>query len=170
MDNINEMKLWIIGFIGALTGLWGWMGWLVFGWVLCMVADYVTGSMAAAKAGDWSSERAREGIWHKMGMVVVVLVAGGADILLSLILENLPIIDLPIKYPGMICPVVLVWYIVTELGSIAENGAAMGGPVPAWLLKMLAISREAADKAGEALSNGEPEKKTEDGGKDDADA
>ena len=155
MDNITDVKISIIAFIGALTGLWGWLGWLVVGWVACMVLDYVTGSMAAAKAGEWSSAVAREGIWHKLGMVVVVIVAAGADLLLSIVLGHLPILDLPIQYPGLICPVVLVWYIITELGSIAENGAAMGGPVPAWLLRMLAISREAVDRAGEGLTGGD---------------
>lgn len=41
---------------------------------------------------------------------------------------------------------VLVWYIFTELGSIAENGAAMGAPVPSWLLSLLAESKEKAAK------------------------
>lgn len=167
MDNITDVKISIIAFIGALTGLWGWMGWLVVGWLVCMVADYITGSMAAAKAGEWSSERAREGIWHKLGMVVVVVVAAGADLLLSIVLENLPIIALPVEYPGLICPIVLVWYIVTELGSIAENGAAMGGPVPKWLLHLLAISRDAVDVAGEGLSDNSGKKS---GGSNDADA
>ena len=36
---------------------------------------------------------------------------------------------------GVVLPVVLVWYIFTELGSIAENAAAMGAPVPgSWCL------------------------------------
>ena len=42
--------------------------------------------------------------------------------------------------------VLLVWYVFTELGSIAENGAAMGAPVPSWLLSLLAESKEKAAK------------------------
>ena len=57
----------------------------------------------------------KDGIWHKAGAVVVVLVATGADLLVSIVLENLPVIQLPFEYPGLICPVVLVWYIITEL-------------------------------------------------------
>ena len=37
--------------VGALSALWGWMGWLVIGWVACMAIDYISGSAAAAKAG-----------------------------------------------------------------------------------------------------------------------
>lgn len=149
---INNVKTAVTALLGLLTGLWGWLGWLVVGWVACMALDYLTGSLAAAKEGDWSSARAREGIWHKCGMIVVVVVAAGADMLISLVLANLPVLALPIQYPGLVCPVVLVWYIVTELGSMAENAAAMGAPVPKWLLKLLAMSKSAVDDAGDKLS------------------
>lgn len=144
---INQIKAAAAALLGLLTGLWGWLGWLVVGWVLCMVLDYITGSMAAAKAGQWSSARARDGIWHKCGMIVVVLVAAGADLLLAIVLANLPLVALPVEYTGLVCPVVLVWYIVTELGSMVENAAAMGAPVPKWLGKLLALSRDAAEQA-----------------------
>ena len=148
---IHSMKAAVAAAIGLLTGLWGWLGWLVVGWVACMVLDYLTGSLAAARAGAWSSGKARDGIWHKCGMVVVVAVAAGTDLLLSLVLANLPLAALPVEYAGLVCPVVLVWYIVTELGSIAENGAAMGAPVPKWLVKLLAASKSAVDGAGDKL-------------------
>src|SRR5699024_5812940 len=122
-----------------LTGFWGWFGWLVIGWVFCMVVDYITGSLAAAKQGEWSSAQAREGIWHKTGMIVVVLVAAGADLLISLVLANIPAVQLPFDYGGLICPIVLVWYVVTELGSIIENAVAMGAAVPGWLTKLLQV-------------------------------
>ena len=47
---------------------------------------------------------------------------------------------------GVVLPVVLVWYIFTELGSIAENAAAMGAPVPGWLVRILAQGKEGAKK------------------------
>ena len=152
---VNQLKAAIAGLLGLLTGLWGWFGWLVVGWIGCMALDYATGSMAAAKEGEWSSAKAREGIWHKCGMIVVVLVAAGADMLLSLVLANLPLVELPIQYAGLVCPVVLVWYIVTELGSMAENAVAMGAPVPKWLVKLLAMSKGLVDQAGEELGGGD---------------
>ncbi len=148
---INQIKAAAAAALGLLTGLWGWFGWLVVGWIGCMALDYLTGSLAAAKEGQWSSGKAREGIWHKCGMIVVVIVAAGADLLLSLVLANLPLVELPIQYAGLVCPVVLVWYIVTELGSIVENAVAMGAVVPNWLTKLLAMSKGAVDKAGEEL-------------------
>ena len=152
MDTMETWKVAVIAVVGALTGLWGWMGWLVVGWVICMVVDYITGSAAAAKQGEWSSEKAREGIWHKAGMIVVVLVSAGADLLIILVISNIPALQLPFEYNGMICPIVLVWYGVTELGSITENAVAMGAPVPPWLTKLFKVSKDAIDEAGEKLS------------------
>ena len=80
MEHVNKFKAAIAALTGALTALWGWMGWLAVGWIVCMGLDYLTGSMAAAKAGAWNSARAREGIWHKCGMIVVVLVAAGVEL------------------------------------------------------------------------------------------
>ena len=148
---INQFKAAVAASIGLLTGLWGWMGWLVVGWIGCMALDYLSGSMAAAKEGHWSSAKAREGIWHKCGMIVVVVVAAGADLLIDIVLLNLPIVQLPIAYPGLICPIVLVWYIVTELGSIIENAAVMGAPVPKWLTKLLDVSKDLVDNAGDKI-------------------
>ena len=148
---INQIKAAIAASVGLLTGLWGWIGWLVVGWIGCMVLDYITGTAAACKDGAWSSSHARDGIWHKAGMIVVVIVAAGADLLIEIVLLNLPVLALPVQYPGLVCPVVLVWYIVTELGSMAENAAAMGAPVPKWLTRILAASKDAVDGAGGML-------------------
>ena len=155
MEKIETWKAVCSAVVGLLTGLWGWMGWLVVGWVSVMLLDYVTGSAAAAKAGEWSSARAREGIWHKAGMIVVVIVAASADLLISLVLAHIPAVQLPFTYGGLICPIVLVWYVVTELGSIAENAVAMGAPVPGWLTKLLQVSKDAIDNAGEQLAGGD---------------
>lgn len=155
MENENSLlyiKTTITAVLGILTAFWGWFGWLVVGWIAAMALDYITGSMAAARQGAWSSAKARDGIWHKGGMIVVVLVAAGADLLLATVLANLPLVELPVKYTGLVCPVVLVWYIVTELGSMAENAADMGAPVPKWLLRFLLVSKDAIDNVGEGIA------------------
>ena len=157
MDTMETWKVAVAAVLGALTGLWGWMGWMVIGWVICMAADYITGSLAAAKEGEWSSAKAREGIWHKAGMIVVVLVAAGADLLISLVLTNIPAVQLPFEYSGLVCPIVLVWYVVTELGSITENAVSMGAPVPGWLTRLLKVSKEIIDDAGEKIAGPDEE-------------
>lgn len=147
-NHLTEFKIALITLVGVLTGFWGWLGWLVVCWVFCMVLDYLTGTVAAGKAGKWTSEKAREGIFHKGGMIVVVLVSAAADLLVSLVLDNLPMLALPVEYGGLVCPVVLVWYIVTELGSITENAVDMGAPVPALLTRVLKASKDAVDQIG----------------------
>ena len=77
-------------------------------------------------------------------MVVVVLVCALTDAVLAVAVSNLPGLGLEVN--GVVLPVVLVWYIFTELGSIAENAAAMGAPVPGWLIRILAQGKEGAKK------------------------
>lgn len=137
-------KAAVAALCGAFTAAFGWLGWLVVAWVVCMALDWLSGSAAAASKGEWSSTAARAGIWHKAGMVVVVCVAALTDLVLGVAMQNLP--GLGVRLDGLVLPVVLVWYIFTELGSIAENGAAMGAPVPDWLVAILAESKDKAAK------------------------
>lgn len=121
----------------------GWLGKVIFVWVLCMAIDWLSGSAAAAAHGKWSSATARAGIWHKIGMVLVVAVAGMTDFILGVAVEHIP--GLGVQYSVLVLPVILVWYIFTELGSIAENATEMGAPVPTWITKMLAAGKKMAE-------------------------
>ena len=148
MDNLTAIKAAVAAVLGALTAFWGWFGWLACLWVGLMLLDYLSGSAAACKNGEWSSAAARSGVWHKAGEVVVVLVAACADLLLGLVLDNLPVVQLPVAFRGIVCPLVLVWYILTETGSIIENAGEMGAPIPAWLTKAIEALRAKVDEAG----------------------
>ena len=76
-----------------------------------------------------------------------VLVAAAADLLLGMIIDHLPGITLPFEYTVLICPVVVIWYILTELGSIVENAVALGAPCPSWLGVILDKTLDAVDGA-----------------------
>ena len=148
MDNNNiflAVKAAIVGIFGAFGAAFGWLGWLVLAWIGCMVVDYISGSSAAMKAGQWSSAQARAGIWHKAGMIVVVIVAAVADNVLSLVVASIP--GISIEYTVLLLPMVLVWYILTELGSILENAATMGAPVPEFLIRILASAKDKVEAA-----------------------
>ena len=151
MEHINGIKAAVVGVLGCLTALWGWFGWLVVAWVACMVLDYATGSAAALRAGEWSSKIARDGLWHKLGAIVGVLVAAILDGVIRLVLENIPALELPFEYTVFVSVLVLVWYILTELGSVVENAGALGAPVPAWLARMLAALESGVDRTGSAM-------------------
>ena len=155
MNNVNEFKAALAAGIAVLTALWSWFGWLVVLFVGCMAVDYLTGSAAAMRRGEWSSASARDGIWHKAGSIVVVLVAGAADLLIGTILTHIPGVTLPFEYTVLLCPLVVVWYTLTELGSIVENAVALGAPCPKWLEKILAAVKDSVDKAGDVAGGDE---------------
>ena len=155
MENDNiflAVKAGIAAACAGFTAAFGWLGWMVVAWVVCMGADYVSGSAAAAKAGEWSSEKARAGLWHKAGMIFVVFAAGVTDAVLGMLVQNLP--GFALEYTALLLQLVLAWYSLTELGSIAENAALLGAPVPGWLARMLAAGKKLVEDAAEDTPQG----------------
>lgn len=144
-DKALEIKAAIAAVVGFLTALWGWVGWAVIIWIGCMLIDYISGTMAAKAAGEWSSSEARAGLWHKLGEVFAVLVAALCDIALHVIVNGSGV-QLGVPLPALVTPVVLLWYIITELGSIAENAGKLGAPVPAWLQRSLKNYKDSIDQ------------------------
>lgn len=132
-----------------LTALLGWFGWLCVALAAMMLLDYISGSRVAIKKEEWSSEKAKQGIWHKFMMVLVVLGTGILDLVLGTVLANIPAIPLPFNYTVLFCPLVVVWYILTELGSLLENAVAAGVPMPDFLLKVVKGLKVAVTNAGD---------------------
>ena len=151
-DTLVAIKAAIGVAITAISAFLGWRGVLAVVWVIAMLLDFGTGTAAAIVSGNWSSKVARMGIWHKAGMFAVVIVAALADLGLGVLCAT---IELGMSWPGMVMPLVLAWYIITELGSILENAVAMGAPVPAWLTRMLKASLSAVNKAAGEEDNEE---------------
>ena len=137
--------------------LLGWRGIMAVVWVAAMALDYLSGTAAACKNGNWSSSTARDGLWHKGGMIVIVCIALVADWLIGMMLEHLPGVKLPFEYTTLLGPLVVVWYIIGELGSLAEHGVNMGAKVPPWLVKLLAAGKNAVDAAGDKLLGSDEE-------------
>ena len=119
MDRALEIKAAITTFFAVAGTFLGWKGILLLIWAAAMVLDYISGSLAAHKHHEWDSTKAREGLHHKGGMILVVL----------------------------------VWYIITEAGSILENSIKMGAVVPEWLAKGLKASLKTVDKAGQEVAD-----------------
>lgn len=153
-ENLITIKTAIVAGCTALGAFLGWKGVMLITWVAVMALDYVSGTLAACKAGEWSSCTAREGLWHKGGMIAVVLVSAIADWIMVLIAQYVPI---GIQWPGIILPLVLAWYIITELGSILENAVKMGANVPDWLVRLLKASANIVEAAGDLTASEEAE-------------
>ncbi|MGX8699299.1 MAG: phage holin family protein [bacterium] len=127
----------------AGLAIWGWLGWLAIIWVASMALDYLTGTVAALRKGEWSSAAAWEGLWHKAGSILAVLVAVLADLTLAALVSG--------ATPGLtgsalVTPLVLAWYSLTELGSVLENAVSLGAPVPTPLRRLLRDAKEALEK------------------------
>lgn len=146
-DKIEFTHVALAGILAAGAQVWGQIGWLIALWIACFVVDYITGSLAAFRSGTWDSTEAREGLWHKGAMITVVLVGALFDLAIVAITHSAGI-QLP--FDVLVLPIVLAWYIITELGSILENAIKMGAQhVPQWLRKGLKIVSDAVDNAGE---------------------
>lgn len=152
-ENITTAKIMLTGLVAAGTAIWGWFGWLAWLWVGSMALDYLTGSLAAVKAHEWNSAVAREGLWHKGGMILVVLVAALTDIAITLILQS-GAIEFPFEHSVLLTSIAMAWYTLTELGSTLENATKITNKVPKWLSKFLKIAADAADKAGDRVAGG----------------
>lgn len=144
-DNAFAVKLALTGVIAAGTAIWGWFGWLVLLWAASMALDYGTGTLAALKNHEWSSKIAREGLWHKGGMILVVAVAALTDLAVTLILR-LGIPFAPVRGSVALTALALAWYTLTELGSTLENAARITRRVPSCLTRFLKAASDAVDR------------------------
>lgn len=156
-DRVMEIKAAVAAIMALVTGLLGWTGVAVAIFSACMVLDYVTGSLAARAHGEWSSKAAREGLWHKLGEIVALLVAALCDIAVRVVLSTAaaPLIG-RIEYQGWIVLIVSAWYIFTEFGSILENAAKLGAPIPEWLIKGVGRLKKRTDAVEIVPESGQP--------------
>ena len=82
---------------------------------ILIVCDLVFGMAAAAKNGEFDSSKVRQGLWHKTGELVLVMLAMVID---ALVLAG---IELPFDIPqGGAIIVVALGLIVMEISSLME--------------------------------------------------
>lgn len=116
--------------------------------VIAMLADYGTGMVKAWNAGTLCSRTGIRGILKKVGYLVIVSVAMGADYLLRYGLDQ---VGVHISTEFLISAIVIVWLIINELISILENVAAIGAPVPEFLLKLIRKLKTVTEKQAETV-------------------
>ena len=160
-DKATEIKAFVSAILAFCTALWGWVGWAVIILIVCMALDWITGSWAARRKDEWSSAIARDGLWHKLGEIVALLVAALCDIAIQVIVHSAaaPLLG-GIEYRNYMTLLVAIWYIFTELGSIIENAGELGAPVPGWLRKGIAALKHKAD-AAEPIADHPPDEADE---------
>lgn len=155
-DKATEIKAAITAIIAFVTTLIGWRGIAVLVWLCCILLDYVAGTLAAKRENNWSSAIARDGLWHKLGEIFAVLVAALCDIALGVVIEGTGL-NLPFDISSFITPVVLTWYILTEIGSIIENCGRLGAPIPKWFKQYVDKAKNTIDTQQGAVPEPEAE-------------
>ncbi|MBR6006306.1 MAG: phage holin family protein [Clostridia bacterium] len=128
------------------SSIMSWFFWLIIVFFAAMVFDYLTGTLAARKRNEWSSTRAREGLYHKLGIAGALILSLLVDIVIGLAADR--VIRLPFRFRGLFSPLCAVWYIVTEFGSVTENLNKLGAKIPPFLTRGLAMLKSAAEQAG----------------------
>lgn len=146
------IKAAITGICAALTIIWGWFGWLIVALIVAMTIDYITGWIKARNMGMWKSSTAKRGIGKKVGIIAIIGVAGIVDAIIGTILTNIPGVVLPFTYGVLICPIVVIWYLLAELGSILENCKDLGIKEIPLLSKVINVLTKTIEKVGDKIS------------------
>ena len=111
--------------------------------VFCIVLDYVTGMTRAWMKGELSSGVGIRGFVKKLCYILGVAVGFAADLLISLLADNL---GLTVDIPAVLGLTVTLMLSLNELVSVAENLGQIGVPMPAALTRALQKLGEREDK------------------------
>lgn len=148
MDNeLTEIKVGITTIGAILSSVLGILYVPVLLMVLCNVIDYITGLMAAHYRGEKvSSYVGLRGIIKKICLWLLVVVGAIMDTLIRYAADTVGIKP-PIHF--LIACVVAIWIICNELISILENMCDIGVKIPPFLLPLVQLIKDQAEKAGE---------------------
>lgn len=148
MDNkLTEIKMGFTAVGAFLSAILGILYIPVLLMVLCNIIDYITGLIASHYRGEKvSSYIGLRGIIKKVCLWLLVVVGAIMDTLIKYAADMVGIIP-PIHF--LVACVVCVWIICNELISILENMVDIGVKIPPFLLPLVQLIRDQAEKAGE---------------------
>ncbi len=153
-EKISEVKGVFIIMLTTLnlyvTNVFGAMAPLLYITILAMLADLITRIYAASRRADEKveSKKIGQGIYKKLGLCLLILLALLVDFGLKLIAAQLGI-NVAIKI--IFTAFVLAWIFIREVISNLENLQHAGIELPAFLVKALNIAKEKVDEMGDAL-------------------
>lgn len=102
---------------------------------ILMSVDLLTAIVRCAITGTLLSRRLTWGVAIKTGILLVVTLSFGADVVIE---HFVPVAK---QLPVAIGKIVSAWYMLGEILSILENLHEMGVPLPKFLLRILAVAR-----------------------------
>ena len=146
-NKLTEVKITFTAIGALLSSVLGILYIPVLLMVVCNLIDYVTGLVASVYRGDKvSSYIGLRGIIKKVCLWLLVVVGAIMDTLIKYAADMVGIIP-PIHF--LVACVVCVWIICNELISILENMVDIGVKIPPFLLPLVQLIRDQAEKAGE---------------------
>ena len=135
------MERWDIAYRGLVTVGGAAASYLFGGWsallgilLVFVVADYITGMMAAGVEGQLSSEVGLKGIAKKVSIFILVAAAH--------------LVDTAIGDAHVFRDATIFFYLANELLSIIENAGRIGLPVPDIISQAVAVLK-GKSKAGD---------------------
>jgi toxin secretion/phage lysis holin len=130
--------------MGAIAAWFGQVWPLIIMVIGFIILDYVSGIVAAAKNHELNSQKARDGIYKKVGFILLMTMGFALDAALAYLIANGLDITLPFNLPfGLI---VCAWIIFTEVISFFENLYKYGISVPKWIIKVFQIAKDKVEK------------------------
>ena len=146
MKNENSVMAILAAAVGALCSYAAALVVPLAVLLAVMVGDYVSGMAKAWSTGKLCSKTGLRGILKKLGYLALVGVAGVVD-------YGLTQVGVEVSVRFLMAAMVIVWLIINELISILENVAALGGPVPGFLQKLLGRLKDTVEKKAEGESD-----------------
>lgn len=143
MENMSAASAVLAAALGVLSSYMMQLMIPLIVMIAAMVVDYITGMVKAWNAGELCSRTGIRGIIKKVGYLVIVLVAMGADYLIRYGLKQ---VGVEIGLDFLVAAIVTVWLIINELISILENVAALGTPVPKFLVALIEKLKKASEE------------------------
>lgn len=148
---MNKIKA---GFVTVFSALSSWLG-ILFIPVLMLVGaniiDYITGIWAAPyRDQKVKSYRSIRGIQKKVGMYILIIIGAAIDFLLKYAAQYIGI-DFNINF--IVAIVIAVWLLANELISILENLIDIDVKIPKFLMPLVKLIRDTADKKVETEVN-----------------
>lgn len=113
-----------------------------------MIVDYITGMVKAWYNSELCSRIGLKGIIKKVGYLVIVGVGMVVDYLIR---EALHSVGVAVTVEYTVALIVIIWFIINELISILENVAAIGAPVPEFILKLVKRLKVSVEEKAEVV-------------------